>query len=153
MKRLALTMVAAMITSLTFAQKLQEKDVPTLLKTTFKKQYPNTKEIKWEKEGENFEAEFELNKTEQSVLFDAQGSILETELEIELNQLPSAVLEYIKANYKGQSVKEAAKITDANGKITFEAEVGKMDVLFDESGKFLKEKKDEINEINEKDED
>jgi len=94
-----------------------------------------------------------LNKTEQSVLFDAQGSILETELEIELNQLPSAVLEYIKANYKGQSVKEAAKITDANGKITFEAEVGKMDVLFDESGKFLKEKKDEINEINEKDED
>ena len=153
MKRLALTMVAAMITSLTFAQKLQEKDVPTLLKTTFKKQYPNTKEIKWEKEGENFEAEFELNKTEQSGLFDAQGSILETELEIELNQLPSAVLEYIKANYKGQSVKEAAKITDANGKITFEAEVGKMDVLFDESGKFLKEKKDEINEINEKDED
>ena len=146
MRRLALMMVAAMITSLTFAQKLQEKDVPTPVKTTFKKQYPNTKDVKWEKEGKNFEAEFELNKTEQSVLLNAQGNILETEVEIELNQLPSAVLDYIKANYKGQSVKEAAKITDANGKDTFEAEVMKMDVLFDESGKFLKEKKDEIDE-------
>jgi len=149
MKRLALMMVAAMITSLTFAQKLQEKDVPTPVKTTLKKQYPNTKEIKWEKEGENFEAEFELNKTDQSVLFDAQGNILEAEVEIELNQLPSAVLEYIKANYKGQTVKEAVKITDANGKVTFEAEVGKMDVLFDESGKFINEKKDEIEEKDE----
>ncbi|MDZ4809791.1 MAG: PepSY-like domain-containing protein, partial [Bacteroidota bacterium] len=93
------------------------------------------------------------NKTEQSVLLNAQGNILETEVEIELNQLPSAVLDYIKANYKGQSVKEAAKITDANGKVSFEAEVGKMDVLFDESGKFLKEKKEEVNEIDEKDED
>jgi len=139
MKKLALMTVAAMITSLTFAQKLQEKDVPASVKTAFQKNFPQAKVEKWEKEGSNFEAEFELNKTEQSVLFDPQGNLLETEVEIELNQLPKGVLEYVKANYIGQKVKEAAKITDAKGTVIYEAEIKGMDILFDSIGKFIKE--------------
>jgi len=141
MKKLALIMVAAMITSLTFAQKLQEKDVPAPVKTAFQKNFPQAKAEKWEKEGGNFEAEFELNKSEQSVLFDAQGNLLETEVEIELNKLPKGVLEYVKANYKGQHVKEAEKIADAKGTVTYEVEIKGMDILFDSNGKFIKEVK------------
>ena len=89
-------MVAAMITSLTFAQKLQEKDVPAPVKTAFQKNFPQAKVEKWEKEGINFEAEFELNKSEQSVLFDAQGDIIETEIEIEISELPNGILDYVK---------------------------------------------------------
>lgn len=142
MKKLALMTVAAMITSLTFAQKLQEKDVPTPVKTAFQKQYPNTKEVKWDKEGEKFEASFDLNKIDNSVLLDAQGNILETEVEIELNQLPNGVLDYVKTNYKGQPVKEAAKITDGKGTVTYEAEIKGMDLLFDNNCKFIKEAKE-----------
>jgi len=142
MKKLALMTVAAMITSLTFAQKMQEKDVPAPVKNAFQKQYPTASDVKWDKEGEKFEASFDLNKTDNSVLFDAQGNILETEVEIELNQLPKGVLEYVKANYKGQKVKEAAKITDAKGKVTYEAEIKGMDLLFDANGKFIKEVKE-----------
>ncbi|MCE9539908.1 MAG: PepSY-like domain-containing protein [Bacteroidetes bacterium] len=141
MKRIALMVVAAMITSLSFSQKLQEKDVPAPVKTTFIKQYSNTKEVKWEKEGDNFEAEFKLDKTEQSVLFDAQGNILETEVEIELNQLPNGILDYVKTNYKGQSVKEAAKITDGKDTVTYEVEIKGMDLIFDSKGGFIKENK------------
>ena len=139
MKKLAFVLVAAMITSLTYAQKIQEKDVPASVKTAFQKNFPQAKVENWEKEGVNFEAEFELNKTEQSVLFDAQGNLLETEVEIKLTQLPKGVLEYVKANYKGQKVKEAAKITDAKGTVTYEAEIKGMDILFDSNGKFIKE--------------
>lgn len=139
MKKLALMTVAARITSLTFAQKLQEKDVPASVKTAFQKNFPQVKAEKWEKEGLNFEVEFELKKSEQSVLFDAQGNLLETEIEIELNQLPKGVLEYVMANYKGQSIKEAAKITDSKGKVTYEAEIKGIDILFDSNGKFIKE--------------
>jgi len=142
MKKLALMAVAAMITSLTFAQKMQEKDVPAPVKNAFQKQYPTASDVKWDKEGEKFEASFDLNKIDNSVLFDAQGNILETEVEIELNQLPKGVLEYVKANYKGQKVKEAAKITDAQGKVTYEAEIKGMDLLFDANGKFIKEVKE-----------
>ncbi len=139
MKKLALMTVAAMITSLTFAQKLQEKDVPASVKTAFQKNFPQAKVEKWEKEGVNFEAEFELNKSEQSVLFDAQGGIIETEIEIEISELPNGIVDYVKTNYKGQSVKEAAKITDTKGTLTYEAEIKGMDLLFDSNGKFIKE--------------
>jgi Putative beta-lactamase-inhibitor-like, PepSY-like len=139
MKKLALIMVAAMITSLTFAQKLQEKDVPASVKTAFQKNFPQAKVEKWEKEGVNFEAEFELNKSEQSVLFDAQGGIIETEIEIEISELPNGIVDYVKTNYKGQSVKEAAKISDTKGTLTYEAEIKGMDLLFDSNGKFIKE--------------
>lgn len=139
MKKLVLMMVAAMITSLTFAQKLQEKDVPAPVKTAFQKNFPQAKVEKWEKEGINFEAEFELNKSEQSVLFDAQGDIIETEIEIETSELPNGILDYVKKNYKGQSVKEAAKITDTKGTLTYEVEIKGMDLLFASNGKFIKE--------------
>jgi hypothetical protein len=135
-------MVAAMITSLTFAQKLQEKDVPASVKTAFQKNFPQAKVEKWEKEDDHFEVEFELNASEQSVLFDAQGNLLETEVEITIDQLPNNISDYIKANYKGHSVKEAAKMTDAKGTVTYEAEIKGRDLLFDSNGKFIKEVKD-----------
>ncbi|MDZ4667032.1 MAG: PepSY-like domain-containing protein [bacterium] len=139
MKKLALMVVAAMITSLTFAQKLQEKDVPTPVKTAFQKQYPNAKETKWEKEKGNYEAEFEMNETEYSVLIDASGKILETELEIGIDALPANVKEYVSKKYPGKKIKEAAKITDANDKVTFEVEIKGMDLIFDSKGNFIKE--------------
>lgn len=142
MRKLALVIVAVMITSLSFTQKLQENDVPSPVKTAFQKHYPNIKKVKWDKEGEKFEASFDMNKIDNSVLFDAQGNIVETEVEIELSQLPKGVLEYVKANYKGQDVKEAAKINDANGIVVFEVEIKGLDLLFDKNGKFIKETKD-----------
>lgn len=141
MKKLTIMIVAGMITSCSFAQKMQDKDVPAAVKTTFQKAYPNTKEVKWDKEGEKYEASFDVNKIDNSVLLDANGNILETEVEIELSQLPGSVLEYVKTHYAGQKVKEAAKITDPKGTITYEAEIKGMDLLFDSNGKFIKEVK------------
>ena len=135
-------MVAAIFASLAIAQKIQDKDVPVEVKTTFEKLYPNTKKIKWEKEQDHYEASFDLNKVDHSVLFDAKGNVLETEIEIEMKDLPKGVLEYIKANYAGKKVKEAAKITDDKGVVTYEAEIKGIDLLFDESGKFIKETKE-----------
>lgn len=142
MKKLAIMMVAGMITSFSFAQKMQDKDVPAAVKTTFQKAYPNTKEVKWDKEGEKYEASFDVNKIDNSVLLDASGNILETEVEIELNQLPATIPDYVKTHYSGQKIKEGAKITDVKGNVTYEAEIKGMDLLFDSNGKFIKETKD-----------
>jgi hypothetical protein len=67
---------------------------------------------------------------------------METEVEIEINQLPRGIEEYVKTNYKGQSIKGAAKITAANGTVTFEAEIKGKDLIFDSNAKFIKETKD-----------
>lgn len=56
--------------------------------------------------------------------------------------MPKGILDYVKTNYKGQSVKEVAKITDAKVTVTYEAEIKGMDLLFDANGKFIKEVKE-----------
>lgn len=139
MKTILVPMFALLMTTAANAQKLKEKEVPAAVITAFKKAYPQTTRVGWEKEGANYEAGFDLNKTENSVQFDADGNILETETEITITLLPAKVKNYISEHYPSKSVKEAAKITDAKGVVTYEAEVGGKDLMFDESGNFIRE--------------
>ena len=123
------------------AQNNQMKAVPQEVKTSFQKQYPAVEEAKWEKEGENYEVEYKQGDKELSVLYDAKGNLIETEVEIKSEELPKSAKEYIKANYKDQKIKEASQITDAKGTITYEAEIKGTDLIFDSEGKFVKEQK------------
>jgi uncharacterized lipoprotein NlpE involved in copper resistance len=79
---------------------------------------------------------------ETSATFNADGKLKETEQEIKTSELPKTAGDYVAKNYAGHKISEAAKITSADGKITYEAEVKKgkeeMDLIFDESGTFLK---------------
>ena len=134
-------MVLMLFATLSFAQKMQKKNVPASVKSSFQKKYSAVKEVNWDKEGEMYEASFDLNKTDNSVLLDAQGNILETEVEIELNQLPQGILDYVKTHYAGKQAKEGAKIIDAKGIVTYEVEIKGVDLIFDNNGKFIKELK------------
>lgn len=142
MKTILIMLALGVSTSIASAQKIKSTEVPTSVTAAFKNQYGSATEVKWEKEAENFEASFDLAKTDLSVLFNAQGKVLEVEEEIELKQLPSVVLDYVKSKYKSESIEEAAKITDSNGVVTYEAEVNDKDLLFDSNGKFIKESKE-----------
>ena len=113
-------------------------DVPDAVKTKFASLYPTIKKAKWGKEENNYEATFELDEVETSVLFDASGNVLETETEIAASSLPSWVADYITKNYPGQKIKETAKIVDDKGTVMYEAEVKAGDLIFDASGNFVK---------------
>ena len=77
-----------------------------------------------------------------SALFDANGKMTESEMDMAVSALPASVLAYVKAHYPGKKIKEGAKITRADGTVNYEAEVGGKDVLFSSDGKYLKEVKD-----------
>lgn len=143
MKRLFLTgTLAVAIAACSSAQKTEKegKDskIPAAVQNAFKKQYPAISDVDWEQEGTNYEAEFENGEIETSVVMDASGTILETETEIETSALPKAILVYLETNYKGQKIKEAAKIVQSNGTINYETEVNKKDLIFDSNGTFIK---------------
>ena len=110
-------------------------DVPSSVKTKFASLYPDVKKAKWSKEDNNYEAEFEVNEMETSVLFDAAGNVLETETEVPVSQLPPSVSDYCSKNFSGKKIKEASKIVDAKGAVKWEAEIDGKDHLFDDSGK------------------
>jgi hypothetical protein len=123
-------------------QQLKEAEVPANVKDGFAKKYPGSKVDEWEKEGADYEAEFHLNKVESSAVFDASGTFKELEQEIKTSALPKAVTDYCTKNYAGYKLSEAAKITDAAGKVMYEAEMEKdkmhFDALFDANGNFIK---------------
>ena len=77
-----------------------------------------------------------------SALFEVNGTITESEMDIKIDDLPASVLAYVKDYYKGKTIKEGAKITRAGGTVNHEAEVDGKDVIFDAKGKFLKEVND-----------
>ncbi|MEO8664887.1 MAG: PepSY-like domain-containing protein [Ignavibacteria bacterium] len=128
------------------AQKLKESNVPSAVKTTFSSMYPGVKNVKWEKEDGKYEAGFEENKIETSVLFDANGIYTQKEVEIPVSELPDAIKNYVSANLSGKKIKEASKITEANGSISYEAEIGNQDYIFDQSGNLLKKESGEKGE-------
>ena len=123
------------------AQKMDESKIPVAAKQAFVQKYPGLTG-KWEKENGNYEVNFKKDGKTMSAVIDAKGSILETETDIAIQELPAAVGPYIKMHYKGAAIKEAARIEKPNGEINYEAEVNKKDVLFDTNGKFIKEAKD-----------
>ncbi len=132
------------------AQKMDASKVPAEVKKSFEKKYPGVTG-KWEKEDGKYEVNFKQNGNVMSVLIDPAGAIVETEMDIKVTDLPATIASYIKEHYKGKTIKEASKITKADGTVNYEAEVANADVIFDANGKFLKEVREEKDEKNEKD--
>ncbi|ASK29173.1 hypothetical protein CEY12_03210 [Chryseobacterium sp. T16E-39] len=142
MKKLAVLVIMISGATIVHAQKIQQAKVPASVQTTFKTQFPEAKKVKWEKEKDNFEAEFQSNGIAYSVLFGGGGDIIEKEVPIKVNTLSTSIKQFITDKYPDQKIKEAAKITDSKGVMTYEAEVDGKDLIFDMNGKFLKEIKD-----------
>ena len=139
MKTIILCMFFVALASNRIAQDIKAKDVPALVKEAFAKKYPNATKVSWEKEKRNYEANWGGKSGEDtSVQFTPAGAFVEEVDAIAINQLPAAVAPYVKAHYNGAKIKEAGKVTDAAGKHSFEAEIRGKDLIFDESGKFVK---------------
>lgn len=149
MKKIVITGVALLAVTCACTQQTEKtstakagKNTPEVVKAAFAKEYPEADDLEWEQEGANYEAEFEQNDEEMSVLIDASGKILETEVEIAVESLPAAVKTYVNEHYKAQKIKEAAKIVSAVGITTYEAEIKDGDLLFDANGQFIKAEKE-----------
>ncbi|MFM9989247.1 PepSY-like domain-containing protein [Flavobacterium sp.] len=143
MKKVFLAMAIAF--SLTTFAQTEEKEkkvtVPAIVKTAFTKDFPG-KKVKWGMEDGDFEAEFKINGSDASAVYDKKGHKKAVEMTIKTAELPANVLVYVKTNYPKSKITEAAKITDDKNGVTYEAEIGKdgksYDVLFDANGKFIK---------------
>jgi hypothetical protein len=121
------------------AQDIKSKDVPAVVKSALSKKYPEATKVGWEKEKGNYEANWGGKSGEDnSVQFTPGGEFVEIVKAITVTDLPKNVAPYVKAHYKGAKISEAGRVTDAAGKMTYEAEVKGGDLIFDENGNFLK---------------
>ncbi len=146
MKKTSIMLVAVLFTSLSFAQKMQEKVIPAAVTSAFQKKFPIATKASWELENKTeYEAEFKLNGEEVSANFDNTGKWLETETEIKVSALPAVIQSTLKRDFAGFKVEEASKIESLKNDNCFEAEIEKgeetFDVLFSTDGKVLSKTK------------
>ncbi len=127
-----------------------DQNIPAAVKSKLKALYPKAEELKWDQEDADFEASFEVDDVEMSVLFNGQGKVLEVETEMEAEDLPAAVKTSLDKDFAGYDIEEAAKIVK-DGQTTYEAEIEKgeikLDAIYDAQGTLLqkieKKEKDE----------
>ncbi|MFV8271297.1 PepSY-like domain-containing protein [Flavobacterium sp. GT2N3] len=142
MRKSMLVIALCMLSLVTFGQMIKEKEVPKIIRKALYEKFPGAKEVKWDKEQKNYEASFDVNKVDISMLLNSEGKIVETEVEIQVSQLPKEVVNYLNVHFKNEKIKEVAKITNSKGKITYEIEIKGNDVLFDENGNYISSNKE-----------
>ena len=141
-------LIAILLTlnAVTFAQEKNEKQnkvvVPSAVKTALSKKYPDASKVTWERENGNYEANWGGKSGEDnSVQFTPAGDFIEIVNAISISELPPPAIAYVKEHYKGAKITEAGKVIDAKGTLSYEAEVNRKDIIFDEKGNFVKAEK------------
>ncbi len=147
-KILGLTAILFALSSATFAQEKEggneHMNVPAAVKSANMKKYPESKKhhVTWEKENGNYEANWGGKDGEaNSVQYTPSGSFIEIVKAIPVSQLPKTAQVYIKEHYKNKKFGDVGKVLDAQGKTSYEVEINRKDVIFDENGNFVKEEK------------
>ncbi|HEY0580105.1 MAG TPA: PepSY-like domain-containing protein [Candidatus Nitrosocosmicus sp.] len=134
-----MVIIAIFIIDGCYAQDLKSTDVPAVVKSALMKKYPDAKSVSWEKEKGNYEANWGGKSGEDnSVMFTPAGNFIEIVKAIPVSKLPQSVATYVKSHYNNAVIKEAGLVTDAGGKVTYEAEIKGKDLIFDEKGNFIK---------------
>lgn len=127
----------------TYSSIAKDVNVPNEVKEAFAKLHPEVKNVHWENEHNEFEAEFSDHGHEMTVVFDTKGHLIETETLIKNTDLPAGVEKAIAHDHPGYTIVESMKIVDAKGVLTFEVEIKKdkdiKDTFWDKDGKFIKE--------------
>ena len=143
-KSLVLSIAAVVLFSFgSIAQKNKKVSVPSAVKSALTNKYPasSSAKITWETEKGNYEANWGGKSGEDnSVQFTPGGEFIEIMQAIPATQLPKPIQAYVRIHFKQTKITEAGKITHANGKITYMAEVNKKEMPFDENGNPLSEK-------------
>lgn len=147
-KIFSLVAILVVLNTASFAQKEKDEEkekgmkkvsVPAVVTTALAKKYPGVAKVTWEKENGNYEANWGGRSGEDnSVQFTPSGEFIEIVKAIPVSQLPAPLIAYVKEHYKGTKITEAGRVTDAHGTITYEAEINRKDIIFDEKGTFLK---------------
>ncbi|MEZ2444835.1 PepSY-like domain-containing protein [Chitinophaga sp. RCC_12] len=109
--KLRLLFAAIFIPAAALAQDIPASQVPAAVTTAFKAKFPNTSHLEWEKKGTLYEAEFHVNNVDHKALLSEQGQLQQFKEDIPVTDLPQAVKQAIKTNYKAFRIDDAEKVT------------------------------------------
>lgn len=98
--------------------------VPNEILRVFKDYYPDVElssvEWSWEVPGKIYEADFSNAEADYEVEITVTGHLLLTEISLDLEEVPSLVMEHIGEDFPDHSINEASFVQYSTGDITYE---------------------------------
>ena len=130
--------------SLTFCQ--HKIEVPKVVTDAFNAKYPPAKKVAWEMEDAiEYEAEFELDGVEMSANFKTDGTWLETEMEMNKEDLPEVVKTAIASQFSDYELEEAEQVEQPGAAMSYEVQLEnettdtEIEAVFSADGTLLKQ--------------
>lgn len=115
-------MLAAGSTLFGCSQQLSVDKLPSLVQNSFKTQFPAAAAVEWEKKGEQYEAEFELNQLENTVLLDASGKVLMHKADLQVTELPAQVAQALQKDFPSHQIDDLEKV-ERDGQTLYQVEL------------------------------
>lgn len=120
------------------AQDVDTKDVPAAVKTALSQKYANATDLEWEKHGNNYEADFDIDRIDHAAMIDPSGKVLMTRRDIMKNDLPQAITSAIAQQYKSMRLDDM-ELVEKDGKKYYQVELDQQGqdkkVVFSADGK------------------
>ena len=140
-KTMKLLAILFLGTGTIFAQEIPESQVPSVIVNNFKKEFPKASDVEWERQGDQYNVEFEIGWfTDYEAWFTETGKIIRFTEDISERDLPEAIKNAIKTQYKGYRIDDVEKITE-NGVETYKVEIEKGDdernLVFSTNGELI----------------
>lgn len=108
-------------------KKIPLSEVPQAVINSLKERHPDAKIIKVEEEHhfaiKLYEVKFKLDGKKQELLYTPQGEYFGFEEDINISELPEAVINSLKQTFHKLSIEKAEKIKHPDGRIEYEIDV------------------------------
>ncbi|SKC83992.1 PepSY-like domain-containing protein [Ohtaekwangia koreensis] len=140
------TLITAMLlwAVTSFAQDIPEAQVPPAIVSSFKKEFANATDVKWEKKQDAYTVKFDIGAVDHKAWLDNAGKIVKHKTDIKESELPAAVTATLKKEYSNYKVSGVNKVQEGNT-ITYEMDLKndteKWETVFGGDGKVVKKKK------------
>ncbi len=141
-KTIKIVVLLILGTGTIFAQDIPKSQVPSVIVNNFKKEFTKANDVEWERQGDLYNVDFEIGWfTDYEAWYNASGKLVKHTQEINKSDLPKAVINAIKTQYKEYSIDDVKKIIE-DGVETYKVELEKwdedFDVIYSKNGNLIK---------------
>lgn len=133
------------------AEEINLEDLPQAVREAFTQAYPKAEDVEIDQEAHFgttlYEIEFKKDGQEYEQLYGEDGTLMGSEIEIDLKDLPETVTNAIRQEYPNATIKEAEKVSGMKEAQTeYEVEIeengNEWEIYVDADGKILKKERD-----------
>jgi len=145
MKQLIGILLFTLFVGTTFAQDIQQKNVPAVVLNAFQIKFPNASDVDWRLEKGNYRIKFEVNNKDNKLVLDDRGKLMKHEQDLWESEIPVSVLETVKSKVAFFDLNDADKLVEGSKtiySINFEIDKRDHDFLLDGKGKLLSYEKE-----------